>query len=164
MAPQAPLNNTLEPTYRDYWGRSLPIKLEYARPVLQSECHVLRYYQVPDDRQALFAAVGDYRQVTVALEPGSFILGFQQKDADGAGCLIQITDIETQHSLWSQPYPTQYLFRDAGSYLLPCPMPVIAPGVLLAEVWAQQTGECSVVMVVAELDKEYAISRGCLVK
>lgn len=154
------LNNQLEPTYRDYWARPLPILLETARPVLESECHVLRYFQTPDDRQANLVA-GDYRQVTLALEPGSFVLGFQQKNSGGLNFLLQLTDQATGHQLFNQPMPTQYLYRDQ-TFFLPCPFPVLSPGILLVEVWAQQTGECSIVMVVAELDAEYAKKMGCL--
>jgi len=155
------LNPQLEPSYREYWGLHLPIALERARPVLQSECHVLRYFQVPDDRQAQFTAAGGYRQTTLALEPGSFVLGFQQLNDGGVGGALQVTDIPTQHKLFSQPYPSTLLVRN-GVWLLPTPMPVTAPGTLLIELYAQTSGEVSLVMVVAELDKQYAVGKGCL--
>lgn len=154
------LNNQLEPSYRDYWARTLPLTLETARPVLESDCHVLRYFQTPDDRQAQLVA-GDYRQVTVSLEPGSFLLGVEQKNNGGLGFLLQITDQATGHQLFNQPMPTQYLFRDQ-TFLLPCPMPILSPGVLLVEVWAQQTGDCSIVLTVAELDADFAKQKGCI--
>lgn len=157
------LNTQLENTYRDNWGRYLPIALERARPVLESDCHTLRYYQVPDDRQAVFTAAGEYRQVTLSLLPGSFLIGFQQQAAGGVGCLIQVTDVETRHQMFSQAWPSQWLYRDGCNYF-PCPMPVIAPGVLLIEIWAQQAGECSLLLAVAELDREKAKMKGCLVK
>jgi len=156
------LNNQLaEPDYRDTWGKHLPIALEYARPVLESQCHVVRYFQVPDDRRAQFTAAGQYRETTQSVTPGSFLLGFQQKNGDGVGCLIQITDQATGHQLFSQPMPSELLFRN-GAYFLPCPMPILNPGILLVEIWAQGTGERSIVLVVAELDREFAATRGCL--
>lgn len=158
------LNNQLESGYSEAWGQHFPIALERARNVLESECHVLRYFQVPDDRAAVFTAAGQHRQTTLALEPGSFLLGFSQRFENGTGCLMQITDVETGHQLFSQPYPTALLFRAASEYLLPCPMPIIAPGTLLIETYSQFSGECSLVLVVAELDKEYAISKGCLAR
>ena len=135
--------------------------VERARPVLESACHVIRYFQVPDDRQAIFAAAGEYRQTTLALAAGSFILGFMQQDDGGSVALIQLTDVETQHKLFSQPYPSSLLFRD-GAWFMPCPMPVIAPGIVLVELYAQSSGECSVVLVVAELDRQRAMEMGCL--
>lgn len=161
MPSQEILNNQLEPTYKDTWGRALPLALERARPVLESDCHVMRYYQVPDDRQANFAAIGEYRQTTITLAPGSFIVGLKQQVDAASTFLIQLTDVETGHKLFNQPYPSAFLFR-ADTWFFPCPMPVLAPGVLLVEIWALATGECSVVLAVAELDAEYAISKGCL--
>lgn len=161
MALNQILNNQFEPQYRDQWGRQQPVALERARSVLESQCHVIRYYQVPDDRQAQFAAAGDYRQTTLALAPGSFILGFMQQSAGGATCLLQLTDVETQHKLFAQPYPSQQLFR-GGAWYFPCPMPVIAPGIILVEIYAQSSGECSVVLVVADLDRQRAVDMGCL--
>lgn len=156
------LNNQFEPQYRDTWGKHLPAALEYARPVLESECHVIRYFQVPDDRQAHFVTAGEYRETTLSVAPGSFLVGFQQKIESEALCLIQITDQATGHSLFSQPMPNELLYR-AGAYFLPCPMPILAPGILLIQVWARQAdAECSMVLVVAELDMEYAQTRGCL--
>lgn len=155
------LNNQWETDYRDYWARHLPLVLEYHRPVLESDCHVLRYFQVPDDRQANFTAAGEYKQTTLSLAPGSFVLGVQQKNADGLACSIQITDQATGHKLWSEPMPSGLLFR-TQNYFLPCPMPVLSPGIVLVELWAQTSGEHSIVLVVAELDPEYAKSRGCL--
>lgn len=160
---QTILNNQLEPRYLDSWGLTQPIALERARAVLESECHVMRFYQVPDDKQALFAAAGEYRQTTVTLAPGSFIVGCKQQtdSSSPSNFLIQITDIETGHKFFNQPYPSQFLFR-AGPYMFACPMPVLAPGVLLVEIWAAIAGECSLILCVAELDAEYAITRGCL--
>lgn len=156
------LPNQFEADYRDYWARHLPVALEYHRPVLESDCHVIRYYQIPDDRQATFTAAGQYKQTTLSLAPGSFVLGFQQKNDAGLSCSLQLTDQATGHKLFSQPMPSALLFRSPGNYFLPVPMPVLAPGVLLVELWAQSSGERSLVLVVAELDVEYAVSRGCL--
>jgi hypothetical protein len=155
------LNNQFEPAYRDYPQRTMPIVLEFARPVLESDCHVLRYFQVPDDRQAQATEAGQYIQATVSIAPGSFVLGCQQKNSDGIGFLIQLTDQATGHALFSQPMPTQFLFRDQ-TYMFPCPMPVLAPGLLLVEIWAQQAGECSLVLVVAEYDADLAMRKGCI--
>jgi hypothetical protein len=155
------LNNQLESPYREYFGRHLPIALEYARPVLQSDCHTLKYYMVPDYTQGNLVT-GDYTQTTISLEPGSFLLGFIERMSTGQAFLVQITDTATGHKLFSDPVPNTMLFRDNGMWLLPCPMPVIAPGLLLVEIYATTTGQCQVRMVVAELDREAAIAAGCL--
>lgn len=155
------LNNQLEPDYRDTWGKHLPIALEFARPVLESDCHVIRYFQVPGDHRSTFAAAGEYRETTLSITPGSFLLGVQQKNDDGAECLIQLTDQATGHQLFSQPMPSELLFRN-GAYFLPCPMPLLSPGILLIQVWAKSAGVRSIVLVVAELDREFAATRGCL--
>lgn len=156
------LNNQFESTYADQWGRNFPIALERARPVLESECHVLRIFVAPDLKTAGDVTAGTYKKQTVAIAPGSFVLGLRYSSESNTA-MVQITDLATNLKYFRQPYPSNLMFRSSQDWLFSTPQPVLSPGNLLVEVWAVSTGSVCMNLIVAEYDREYAKSRGCLV-
>jgi hypothetical protein len=140
--------------YRDFWGEYLPPLIDQLGPLYDSECHVLRFYNCPQNAQQNIVAPG-YLKTTLNFPPGSFIVSIQHDEA-AVGTppfMLQITDVAADYKWFSNPIPDTFLQKNEGiGALLQRPYPIAAPGIIAVEFWNNGTTQnCTLTLGVAEL-------------
>jgi hypothetical protein len=152
---------------RDLWGEFDPLAIAELSPVAYDSCYRPKVI-VGLDSEAQSVAAQGYSQAVIKIEAGSLIVGFlfghNYIDSDSDPQFnIQITDMELNHELFSEPVSQSFLANQQGvatvgvdnvNYpnLLSSPYPVTGKGRFLFQVWNQTDSVFSVIPLVLTLE------------
>ena len=127
--PISPLS--LNPLTRDLWGSFDASAIAQLAPLASDPCYSIKFYKAPADNQELLPANG-YAAYGLKITPGSLIFGFYlpcifntrtPSASVPLAFTVQITDVDLEHKLFSEPKSSLFLSTCKPTYLTTAGVP-----------------------------------------
>ena len=142
--PISPLS--LNPLTRDLWGSFDAAAIAQLAALAGDSCYSIKFYKAPADNQELMAA-NAYAAYGLKITPGSIIFGVYLPVNLSADFTVQITDVDMEHKLFTEPISSLFLSNlkptyaslatvNMGSFpnLLNAPYPVTGRGAFKVDI------------------------------
>jgi hypothetical protein len=151
--PISPLS--LNPFTRDLWGEFDATAIAQLAALASDPCYRIKFYKAPADNQELLPANG-YAPYGLKISSGSLIFGFylpciyngeEPFQSVPLAFTVQITDVDLEHKLFTEPKSSLFLANfkptyltlaevPAGSFpnLLTAPYPVVGRGAFKVDI------------------------------
>jgi len=138
---------------RETWGDYDAAMMAQLAALAYDTCYKPKLYKAPDSTSEVIANNG-YASFGLSVTPGALLYGFYQ--ANQSGYLIQITSVDLDYSLFSEPVPVGLLANDYKSAgfpnLMPAPLPSVGSGEHLIEIWNNSGGQARIEFVIGALE------------
>jgi hypothetical protein len=143
---------------RDLWQEYDALAIAQIAPLAYDKCYKPKIVVGLDSQAQLVQPLG-YASAGIRIRPGSIIFGFLFGSQYGGTPLFnfQLTDMELNHELFSEPISQSFLINQKGQNyfnLLTSPYPVVGKGRFLFEVWNQLSEVQTIIPLVGTLEPQ----------